>query len=738
MNYKMEKNRNRLFILCFSIVLVLLISSILFYSSTNRATNSFVRSLASSTAITVVSQFDINVDNQIRVLKAIGDSLPENLDTDDIEATSRELAKYGILYNIESLYLIRKDGIGITYNNETSHLNFSDAYSLFSSGKDMNTGNEIPVKKDKTYFYIAVPIRQDGQVEFVLKAYYSNLSLRKILMFPFIEDVRSGLVAENGMIVSDSVVQFKDPQFLHSLLSLEPGFFQYYLEEGDFLIYHSPTTAPGIYFFIEIPMTSIKLMTAPLKKNGVIFAVEIILLSIILIYSLMKSEHKQKNDILKLTEKLKQSEARYQNAFNYKDNIAWEYNPITKDLSAVIKHKDGRTHEIIINDGINSVINNKIVHPDYVEEFKSFVKQIDGDPPYATCILKMRHTGGDYYWARLSFIVSSDEINSSQTILGLIEDISDIKEVQDKYIQEKQTVAAMTDNSVCYYVVNLTEDSILEKKSRDIPEIILNRITTAESLIQNEMNYVHDKADLEKIKEISTIDYLKKILDSDDVIADYEYRRRSPANGAVEWISLSIKPIVTTNNELVAAVQLINIDNRKKQEILLQRRAERDLLTDLYNKMTMSNLITEYLKLDRKEGQIDALIMLDADNYKSVNDTFGHVFGDKVLIDIADSLKASVKQSDLVGRVGGDEFMVFLKDMRSKEDIISILNRLSRSIHHTYAENEEEVTISASIGVAYVTPDIRSFQPLYKRADEALYDAKESGKNCYRFAQTDE
>lgn len=730
----MKKN-SRVLYLSSLFILILIAVSVVFFSNTDRAAFSFVKDLTASTVRVEVSQFDLNLDNQVRMLKAIGESLPEDLDTNNIEETSYQLARYGVLYNITSLYLIRKDGTGITYNNQTSHLHFSESYSLFTSGKSMSTGIENPSRKEDPYFYVAIPIKIDGEVEYILKAYYNNRNIQSILMFPFIEDVRFGLVDENGMAVTDSVAQFTDPAYLHNLIDMVPGFFQYYLKEGYFLVYHSPTSASGVYFFLEIPNSTINHMTKTLKTNCLIFAVLIILLCLILIYFLNKYEREQKNDILKLSEKLKQSEARYQNAFNYKNNIAWEYNPLTKELSAVIKRKDGRTQEIKISNALENIIKNKIVHPDYIEEFQHFTEQIFEDPTSATCILKLRHTSGDYYWARLSFIVSSDINANTQSVLGLIEDISDIKEVQDKYDQEKQTVAAMTDNSVSYYLVNITTGTIIEKKSRDIPQSDLEKCATMEDLILNESSYIHDKDDIEKLKNNCSTDHIYQLLEKENASTDFEYKRRSPATGAIEWISFSIKLVRATNTDVVMAIQLENIDNRKKQEMLLQRRAERDLLTDLYNKMTMSSLINDYLKMPRKDGQIDALIMLDADNYKSVNDTFGHVFGDKVLIDIADSLKSCVKQSDLVGRIGGDEFMIFLKDVRCKEDIISILRRVSESIHHTYAEKDVEVTISASIGVAYVTPESKSFQPLYKCADEALYDAKNSGKNCYRFAK---
>lgn len=736
--FKMNERHHKLLYVSCSLFLILLISTVIFYASINKTSYSFVKRITDSTVRTEVNQFDLNIENSVRILKAIGEGLPDTLDTNDVDEVSHQIERFGNLYNIENLYLIRKDGLGITSNKQTFHLHFSDAYSLFTNGKEMSTGVEIPAHEEDTFFYIAIPIRKEADVEYVLKAYYSNHTIKNILLFPFIEDVRSGVVAQNGMAVSDSVAQFTDLEFLRELTSVDPGFFNYKLHDGNYLIYHSPTSASGIFAFIEIPEKSINYLTDIIKTTVTVFALLIIILNIILIYFLLKFERERRDDILKLSDKLRQSEARYQNAFNYKKNTAWEYNPVTKEFSAVIKQTDGRTQTIKLSNAIENIINNKLVHPDYVNEFKDFVQLISSpDETYTSCILKIKSTySGEYYWARLSYIVSSDEKTESQSILGLIEDISDIKEVQDKYNQEKQTIAAMTGNSVCYYLINLTTGAILEKKSSDIPKQDLDKIRTLEGIFSKEFSFIHDKNDIERISSSCTIEKLSELIETGKAFTDIEYKRRSPSSGAIEWISLSARPMKTPNNEIVAAIQLINIDNRKKQEMLLQRQAERDLLTDLYNKMTMSTLINNYLKQERNENQIDALIMLDADNYKSVNDTFGHVFGDKVLIDIADSLKSNVKQCDLVGRVGGDEFMIFLKDMHNKDDMESILKRISEGIQHTYAEHDVEVTISASIGVAYVTPDIKSFQPLYKLADEALYDAKTSGKNCYRFAKT--
>lgn len=123
--------------------------------------------------------------------------------------------------------------------------------------------------------------------------------------------------------------------------------------------------------------------------------------------------------------------------------------------------------------------------------------------------------------------------------------------------------------------------------------------------------------------------------------------------------------------------------------------------------------------------------MLDVDHFKEVNDTFGHTKGDEVLTQIANLLSKSFRGGDIVGRLGGDEFMVFSPSMKDYVHIVQKCDELIKSLTLNITEGDKTVTVTASIGVAIFPMDADNYHDLYETADKALYYAKEHGRNCY-------
>ena len=153
-------------------------------------------------------------------------------------------------------------------------------------------------------------------------------------------------------------------------------------------------------------------------------------------------------------------------------------------------------------------------------------------------------------------------------------------------------------------------------------------------------------------------------------------------------------------------------------------------MTGLLNKTAMQEKVENYID-ECDINSCHAMMMIDTDNFKSVNDTFGHAYGDKVIKFVAKAIRDTFRESDYVGRMGGDEFMVFMKNTTGSitEDRAKKLNR---EIKRDLEENGQVVSISASIGIACYPKDGSDYRNLFRHADEALYEAKEAGKNCYR------
>lgn len=124
--------------------------------------------------------------------------------------------------------------------------------------------------------------------------------------------------------------------------------------------------------------------------------------------------------------------------------------------------------------------------------------------------------------------------------------------------------------------------------------------------------------------------------------------------------------------------------------------------------------------------------LLDLDNFKQINDTFGHQYGDQVLREVADVLKKTFRRDDILGRLGGDEFVFLLRSVPSFQVMEPVFAKLCRQLQKTYTKDGKSVTISASLGVVCAPGQGSTFTELYSKSDQALYEVKKQLKNGYR------
>lgn len=190
--------------------------------------------------------------------------------------------------------------------------------------------------------------------------------------------------------------------------------------------------------------------------------------------------------------------------------------------------------------------------------------------------------------------------------------------------------------------------------------------------------------------------------------------------------------------EMVVSSQEINRMNQDlyrksaeemKKQAALSDKARLDEMTGLLNKATIIESIEEYIR-DSIPDSKHAILMIDSDNFKSVNDTYGHAIGDEVIKYLGNVIKRTFRDSDFKGRFGGDEFMVFMKNT-TKEATAMRAKQLNEAIRKPYVKDGLEIKISCSIGVSYYPKDGNTFEILFANADEALYKAKALGKDRF-------
>ncbi len=210
-------------------------------------------------------------------------------------------------------------------------------------------------------------------------------------------------------------------------------------------------------------------------------------------------------------------------------------------------------------------------------------------------------------------------------------------------------------------------------------------------------------------------------------------------NGAafVEW--LTINAVKDKRGEITHHIAIFSdITERKVQAERLEYLATHDALTDLPNRAMFNQLLSKALADARRTQSLVAVLFLDLDKFKQVNDTLGHAVGDLLLQTVAKSLRGTLRAGDIVARQGGDEFTMALSPLASTQDANQLADKILRSLEQTCILQGQTVQVTISIGVALFPQDGIDSETLLKNADAALYRAKQAGRNNVQFFKSPE
>lgn len=228
----------------------------------------------------------------------------------------------------------------------------------------------------------------------------------------------------------------------------------------------------------------------------------------------------------------------------------------------------------------------------------------------------------------------------------------------------------------------------------------------------------------------------KKIKEYFDKRSEYficEYRVRTKGLGYI-WILTRGKAIRdSSGNPIKMAGSHTNITEYKKAEEEIHHLAFYDKITGLPNRTLFEETLKKYIKNSKKKKEMFGLIYLDLDNFKTINDTLGHDFGDLLLKDVANLLKIHIDPQDIVVRLSGDEYAILIPKLISLEKLRKIADKIKRDFQNTFIIYNHEIYITVSIGIAIYPTDGEDGQTLLKNAESAMYCAKETGKNNYKF-----
>lgn len=207
--------------------------------------------------------------------------------------------------------------------------------------------------------------------------------------------------------------------------------------------------------------------------------------------------------------------------------------------------------------------------------------------------------------------------------------------------------------------------------------------------------------------------------------------------GAISVVLMTLSAVRDTAGELTHYVGVFtDITQRKESERHLEHLAHHDALTNLPNRCLFRDRLQQAIKKGQRDDQPLALLFIDLDRFKAVNDTLGHVAGDQLLIEASSRITSCLRHSDTVARLGGDEFTVILQGVEDRQAVATIANQIIEALAEPFLLDDEDATVTASIGIALCPGDADTPDALTEAADQAMYVAKAAGRNGYRFFST--
>ncbi len=204
-------------------------------------------------------------------------------------------------------------------------------------------------------------------------------------------------------------------------------------------------------------------------------------------------------------------------------------------------------------------------------------------------------------------------------------------------------------------------------------------------------------------------------------------------NGDEVTVAHTIAPIHDRNGNVTGTVVVFqDVSEARVAALKVSHLAYHDFLTDLPNRVLFDDRLNQAINLARRHQRLLAVLFLDCDNFKNVNDSLGHMMGDLLLQSLAKRIVAAGRSSDTVSRQGGDEFIILLPEMNKVEDAATYAQKILTEVAKPHIIGEHELHLTASIGIATYPGDGRNAEALIHSADIALYEAKECGRNTYK------
>jgi diguanylate cyclase (GGDEF)-like protein/PAS domain S-box-containing protein len=362
-------------------------------------------------------------------------------------------------------------------------------------------------------------------------------------------------------------------------------------------------------------------------------------------------------------------------------------------------------------------------HPEDVQLNRS-IRQRLTDNPFKPVVVEKRylHKSGNVIPGLLTIVAQPDEQGNVLRFIAQVIDLRERKRTEESLLLFRTLVQQSSD---AMFVIEAKTARFLdvnrqasESLGYSTDELLKLKVFDIETTVNNQEQWNRHIAQLRLAKKL---------------VAEGFHQRK---NGSVFPVEVSISLAVQADREYLIALAR-DLTERKRSEALIWQQAHFDSLTELPNRSYFTQKLQESIRAAQANQQELAIVSLDLDFFKQVNDTLGHQMGDQLLCYAAQRIKGCLRAGDTVARLGGDEFMLVLPIAEHTQEIDEIARRIVTCLVQPFELNEKQVYISASAGIAIYPRDGTQVEELMSNSDQALYSSKTDGKAQYKYFTPD-
>ncbi|MEG0694543.1 MAG: diguanylate cyclase [Erysipelotrichaceae bacterium] len=692
---------------------------------------------------------DIQIKGKMHLMESVAKNIeiiPEKSKDHIIDVLNTEINNE----NFDYLSLSDLNGVSIFNNGLSDHLENNEYFKRALNGEKSISDPIYSKELDSNILIFVVPCYENNKVSGVLRGIY-NVNKLSNSVATFSRTGYGFIVGEDGTIIlnsdhKDKVCNgnnlfdfFKQKDIKNSLSVKE---FQEMIEKKETKTFtytyqgekrYATFMAMGMNDWYTFSFASDSTLKNEANRlNAITFQLVIKILIIFILLSIYLTLQRAKQQ-----KRLKASNDNYETLVaNIKGGVITTMREMEHSEYGIVTYASQGFYEMtgytkadidrMFNGRYRSIVDQRDLYK-FEEEY--FTSNIEG----AAYSMQYRivKKDGSIIWVMDNSHIVIDE-NENRIDHGILTDITDIKKQEDnlKLSEARFKIATQLSSSYIsefdlvslrYTHVENAEGFFKMSSDEIMKETDAFTKGTIKEAILNNIHYFYDEADYKVV-----FDAYQTLFEK--YSCDFEARVKL-RQGASLWCQVHLVLIIDEEKKPIRMIATMSdVDGIKRETLQLKIETQLDPLTGIYNKVATQSIVDRILIEDNE--MVHALMMIDVDNFKGVNDTLGHMFGDAVLMEVLAKLKKMFRSQDILGRVGGDEFLIFMRDIKDPSIAYKKAQDICKAFKKTYIGEKQEYQISCSVGVV-ISQANENFASLFNKADIALYQAKENGKDRF-------